>query len=35
MKERGQKMAKRFTDSAKWDDPWFAELPSKYKLFYL
>jgi hypothetical protein len=28
-------MAKRFTDSAKWDDPWFAELPSKYKLFYL
>lgn len=35
MKERGLKMAKRFTDSAKWDDPWFAELPSKYKLFYL
>ena len=28
-------MAKRFTDSAKWDDPWFSELPSKYKLFYL
>jgi hypothetical protein len=28
-------MAKRFTDSGKWDDPWFAELPSKYKLFYL
>lgn len=28
-------MAKRFTDSEKWDDPWFAELPSKYKLFYL
>lgn len=28
-------MAKRFTDSAKWDDPWFAELPSKYKLFYI
>jgi len=28
-------MAKRFTDNGKWDDPWFAELPSKYKLFYL
>ena len=28
-------MAKRFTDSAKWDDPWFAELPSKYKLFWI
>jgi hypothetical protein len=28
-------MAKRLTDSAKWDDPWFAELPSKYKLFYI
>lgn len=28
-------MAKRFTDSEKWDDPWFAELPSKYKLFWI
>jgi hypothetical protein len=28
-------MAKRLTDNTKWDDPWFAELPSKYKLFYL
>jgi hypothetical protein len=28
-------MAKRFTDSEKWDDPWFAELPLKYKLFWI
>ena len=28
-------MAKRLTDNTKWDDPWFSELPSKYKLFYL
>lgn len=28
-------MAKRFTDSEKWSDPWFSDLPSKYKLFYL
>lgn len=28
-------MAKRLTDSEKWNDPWFADLPSKYKLFWL
>jgi hypothetical protein len=28
-------MAKRMTDSNKWDDPWFQDLPAKYKLFWL
>ena len=27
-------MAKRFTDSRKWDDPFFIELPNKYKLLW-
>ena len=27
-------MAKRFTDSMKWDDPFFLELPNKYKLLW-
>lgn len=27
-------MAKRFTASEKWEDVWFSELPSKYKLFW-
>lgn len=27
-------MANRFTDSRKWDDPWFRELPCKYKAFW-
>ena len=28
-------MAKRFTDSEKWDDPWFSELPNKFKLLWI
>lgn len=28
-------MAKRYTDSEKWDDPWFIELPAKYKFLWL
>lgn len=28
-------MAKRFTDSRKWDDDWFLELEPKYKLLWL
>ena len=28
-------MAKRFTDSRKWDDDWFLGLPSHYKLLWL
>ncbi len=33
--ERIGTMAKRFTDSNKWEDDWFASLPPKYKLFWL
>lgn len=28
-------MAKRFSDTDKWEDPFFADLPDKYKLTYL
>lgn len=28
-------MAKRFTDTTKWHDPWFSGLPDTYKLFWL
>lgn len=28
-------MAKRFTDTEKWRDPWFYSLPTNYKLFWL
>jgi len=28
-------MAKRFTDSEKWNDPWFCELNSNDKLFWI
>jgi hypothetical protein len=28
-------MAKRFTDTQKWEKPWFRKLPNKYKLLWI
>ena len=28
-------MAKRLTDTAKWKNPWFRSLPTKYKILFL
>lgn len=28
-------MAKRFTDTNKWKDTWFQDMPNKYKLFWI
>jgi len=28
-------MSKRLTDTAKWKNPWFRKLPTKYKLLFL
>lgn len=28
-------MAKRLTDSEKWEDPWFLDLPNEYKLLWI
>jgi hypothetical protein len=31
----GGNMAKRFTDTSKWKNPWFRALPTKYKILFL
>ena len=33
--DRGVDMSKRFTDTEKWDRPWYRKLPVQYKMLFL